>query len=163
MMLALLFLGYFMGNFAAPFKWTLYMWHKSLGITVLVLMVLRLLWRWMHPVPEFPRLLPAWQKYAAFMMHYVLYLLLIIMPLSGWLMSSYGGHITRYFDWLNVTLPVTPHHVISEFYEEIHETLAVVIIAVLVIHIAAALKHHYINKDNVLKRMLPQRKKRRSL
>jgi len=144
-------------------KFALFQWHKSIGITILLLSLLRLLWRLVHPVPPLPPAMPRWEKIAARASHAFFYVLMIGMPLTGWAIVSasplnlptmlYG--IVR---WPN--LPVLPDlenkkeigHMIGGF----HNTGAYVLAGLLALHVAAALKHHFMDKDDVLARMMPK-------
>lgn len=130
-------------------------WHKSVGITILVLTLLRLTWRWLNPVPAMPKDTPVWQQTAARISHGALYALLLLMPLFGWLMSSARNFPVSWFNL--VTLPdlIGPSEAAYEFFRRGHGVLAVVLFVLALVHIAAALKHHFIDRDNVLLRMLP--------
>jgi cytochrome b561 len=136
-------------------KMQFYTWHKSVGVTVLVLAILRLLWRFMNQVPELPRHMNLAEVMAARLSHYALYVLIFAIPLSGYLMSIAGGHPVSYFGWFDLPALVGENRNLSEFMNETHETLFYVLVAVAAVHILAALKHHLWNKDDVLKRMLP--------
>ena len=129
--------------------------HKSFGITILGLALLRLIWRWLNPVPAEPNDIPRWQRIAARVSHIALYALLLITPLAGWLMSSARNFPVSWFGL--VTLPdfIAPSKPAYELLHETHELLAQTIFWLALLHIAAALKHHFIDKDNVLRRMLP--------
>lgn len=129
--------------------------HKSFGITILALALLRLIWRWFNPVPAEPNDIPQWQRLAARVSHVGLYVLLLITPLAGWLMSSARNFPVSWFGL--VTLPdfIAPSKPAYEFLHETHEILALTLFWLALLHVAAALKHHFIDKDNVLRRMLP--------
>ncbi|MDY6947241.1 MAG: cytochrome b [Pseudomonadota bacterium] len=129
--------------------------HKSFGITILALALLRLVWRWANPVPAEPLDIPRWQRIAARISHLALYALLLMTPLVGWLMSSARNFPVSWFGV--VTLPdfIAPSKPAYEFLHETHELLAQTIFWLALLHAAAALKHHFIDKDNVLRRMLP--------
>jgi cytochrome b561 len=129
--------------------------HKSVGITIFALAVLRLLWRLFNPVPAYPAAMPRWQHLAARSSHFLLYALLLVLPILGWLMSSARNFPVSWFGI--VTLPdlIRPNEAAFHFLHEAHETLAKVLFVLALIHAAAALKHHFIDKDDVLRRMLP--------
>lgn len=129
--------------------------HKSVGITILGLALLRLIWRWFNPVPAEPLDIPQWQRIAARVSHIGLYALLFITPLAGWLMSSARNFPVSWFGL--VTLPdfIEPNRPAYDFLHETHELLAGTLFWLALLHVAAALKHHFIDKDNVLRRMLP--------
>lgn len=129
--------------------------HKSFGITILGLALLRLIWRWLNTVPAEPLDLPQWQRIAARISHIALYALLLITPVIGWLMSSARNFPVSWFGL--VTLPdfIAPDKAAYEVLHDTHELLAQTIFWLALLHMAAALKHHFIDKDNVLRRMLP--------
>lgn len=131
--------------------------HKSVGITILGFAVLRLLWRLFNPVPAVPPTTPRWQRIAARVSHFLLYALLLIIPVLGWFMSSARNFPVSWFGL--VTLPdfIEPSKPAYEFLHEAHETLAKTLFVVALLHAATALKHHFIDRDNVLRRMLPLR------
>ncbi|NVJ90186.1 MAG: cytochrome b [Methylocystaceae bacterium] len=129
--------------------------HKSIGIVVLGLVVLRLLWRFFNPAPVLPDNMPPIERLGAHVSHIALYSIMIVMPLSGWAMSSAANFPISVFGWFTLPSLMAPSKPAVEFLKEFHEVMAWVILFLLTIHIAAALKHHFINKDNVLKRILP--------
>ena len=122
--------------------------------------MLRLTWRAFNPVPAPPPNTPKWQQIAARISHFLLYALLIVIPLLGWSMSSARNFPVSWFGL--VTLPdfVAPNRAAYEFLHDAHTTLAKVLIVVALLHAAAALKPHFIDRDNVLRRMLPLQLKR---
>jgi cytochrome b561 len=129
--------------------------HKSVGITILGLALLRLAWRWFNPVPPLPPGTPRWQDRAAHLSHFLLYALLFITPLFGWLMSSARAFSVSWFGL--VTLPdfIKPNKAAFDTLHEVHEFLAYTLAAVAIVHAAAALKHHFLDRNDVLRRMLP--------
>jgi cytochrome b561 len=139
----------------SPFKLQLYAWHKWIGVTVFGLTLLRLLWRATHPVPPPPAGMPAWQRWLASGVHGLLYLLLILIPLSGWLMSSAKGFQTVYLGIWPIPDLVGKHEDLGEILEEVHEALNNGLMWLLLAHVGAALKHHYLDGDDTLRRMLP--------
>ncbi|NOT42748.1 MAG: cytochrome b [Alphaproteobacteria bacterium] len=141
-----------------PNKFALYQLHKSFGITVLVLTVVRIIWRVMHPVPALPAGMPAWQRWGAHVSHFGLYALMLAIPLSGWAAASSSslGIPTMLFGAAELpSLPVGNDRDTHEFYEEAHELLGNLMILLLIVHVVAALKHHFVDRDTVLRRMLP--------
>lgn len=136
--------------------------HKSIGITILGLAILRLIWRWMNPIPPMPASSPGWQHLAARISHVALYALLFLMPLFGWMMSSARNFPVSWFGI--VTLPdlVGPSEQAYKFFHDGHEILAKVLFVLALLHVAAALKHHFIDRDDVLMRMLPWNRKAKS-
>lgn len=129
--------------------------HKSIGITVLALAVLRLLWRRANPTPALPSTLKPWERLLAHLTHAGLYLLLIAVPLLGWLMSSARGFPVSWFGLVQLPDVVPRNKALYDALMETHDTLAWVLAAVVGLHVAAALKHHFILRDDVLRRMLP--------
>ncbi len=127
--------------------------HKSLGITLLLLVALRLLWRWAHPAPPHPAGSKPWEVWAARLSHALLYLLMIALPLSGWLSASTS--IVPWKLWWVIPWPAiaAPDQGLHEFAEELHEFLVKALIALLIVHVAAALRHHFLRRDDVLLRM----------
>jgi cytochrome b561 len=143
----------------SPFKLKLYAWHKWIGVTVFGLAVLRLLWRTTHPAPPPPPGMPPWQRWLAGAVHGLLYLLLFLIPLSGWLMSSAKGFQTVYLGVLPIPDLIGKNEGLGELLEAVHEVLNNGLLFLLLVHVGAALKHHYWDGDDVLRRMLPSRKK----
>lgn len=136
--------------------------HKSLGLTILLLAVLRLGWRLFDPRPEEPASMPRWQVTGARIGHALLYALLFAVPLSGWLFDS--ATALRPLVWWGVvpmpSLTGGAAPAIKEFAQETHEWLFWTLVLVAAGHAAAALVHHFVNRDEVLRRMLPQRRSR---
>lgn len=129
--------------------------HKSLGMLVLAAMSLRLVWRLLNPTPALPNGLKTWERGAAHLTHYGLYLLLIAMPLSGWVINSAANFPLSVFGWFQVPAIVGPDDDLKSLAGDVHELLAWAIVGVLALHVAAALKHHFVLRDDVLRRMLP--------
>ena len=140
-------------------KLALINWHKWSGMTILMLAVLRLTWRLANVVPEIPATTAPWQRWAARLSHTLLYVLLFAMPLSGWLMSSARNFPVSWFGLFTFPDLVRPDRALYEVFHEIHEILAATLFVTAIIHLSAALKHHFIDRDNVLRRMLPVRLK----
>lgn len=140
-------------------KVTVMQWHKSFGILILALSVGRLAWRWGGgAVPTLPPTTTVLERRLAAIVHGALYALLLAMPLVGWLVVSSSTRNIPTVIFGTFTLPrlVGPSKEMHEFFEEAHEMLAFVLIAVFALHVAAALKHHVVLKDDVLRRMLPK-------
>jgi cytochrome b561 len=129
--------------------------HKSIGMLILLLALARIAWRLLSPGPRMPAAAPAWQRAAAGASHGLLYLLLVLQPLSGWLMSSTKNYPVSFFGWFQFPDLVGASELWHERLEEIHEFIGVAIIAVALLHAAAALYHHFVLRDSVLRRMLP--------
>jgi len=128
--------------------------HKSVGITILVLAVVRIAWRLMNPPPALPVTMPKWQVNASQASHWSLYFLLFAMPITGWLMSSASAYSVSWFNLFQLPDFVAPSEGLKEIFEETHETLAKVLILVASIHVIAAIKHAMIDKDGMLQRII---------
>lgn len=133
--------------------------HKSFGMTIFALAIVRLLWRLANPVPAVPLTTPRWQRIAAHVSHGALYALIMITPLFGWMMSSARNFPVSWFGLFTFPDLVQPDKAKYEFFHEVHEALALSLLCIAVLHAAAALKHHFFDRDNVLRRMLPVRLK----
>lgn len=129
--------------------------HKSFGITILALAALRLLWRWMNPTPALPNTLKPYERVLARSTHFALYALLFAQPITGWMMSSAANFPVSYFGWFTLPNLLAPDKGLEELLHDVHENLFLALVALSVLHVAAALKHHFWLKDDVLKRMLP--------
>jgi len=132
--------------------------HKAFGLTVIVLTVLRLMWRLANPAPALPDHMTPFERLLAKATHWGFYALLLLLPLSGWAMVSASAKRfpISYFGLFDVPyLPVAQSKVIGGFMHESHELLGYGAIALIALHVLAALKHHYFDRDNVLARMLP--------
>ena len=144
-------------------RFTLTQWHKSFGIIVFLLFVLRLIWRWTHRPPDLPADLKPWEVRAAGLTHTLLYLLVFIIPFSGWVMVSVSplDLPTLLFNsvhWPHLALfnEVSDRAAVTELVAEIHAMAGNLIILLLVLHIGAALKHHFVLKDGVMLLMAPK-------
>lgn len=130
--------------------------HKSVGITILALAAIRLAWRLFDRPPP-PPPMPRWQLVASRTTHWGFYALLFAMPLTGWMMSSASNYPVSWFGLVQLPDFVAPDRDLKHLFEEIHETLAKALIALALLHVAAALKHHFVDRDGLLQRMLPWR------
>ncbi len=163
--MGMLVMGNVMVNVLTPFsseQFAAYQWHKSIGITILALSVLRLIWRLTHPVPPLPDTLKPWERVLARLTHIGFYGLMLGIPLSGWAMVSASVYDipTVLYDVLPLPhLPVfstlTEKAPVEEALKTVHQLLGWSMIGLLALHIGAALKHHFILKDGVVRRMLP--------
>lgn len=129
--------------------------HKSIGITTAILVLIRLWWRVKTPPPPLPASVPGWQVKAARVSHALLYLCLIVMPLSGFSASQFTKYGVIYFGLFKIPPMGWENKEIYEFLQGIHGVTAALLITLVVIHIAAALKHLLVDRDNVFQRMLP--------
>ena len=130
-------------------------WHKSFGMTILMLAVLRLLWRLFNRPPELPAGMSGIEKQLARSTHVLFYVLLFVMPLTGWLMSSAKNFSVSWFHQFTWPNLVGPNERAFDMLRTTHDTLSWLLFALALLHVLAALKHHFWNKDDVLKRMLP--------
>lgn len=137
----------------SPFKFELYGWHKSFGMTVLALTFLRLGWRFLAPAPGALLSHRRWEVVASKTAHGMLYFLLIAMPLSGWVMSAAADYPVPYFWLFEVPDPVGKSETLFEYALLAHEIMGYALFAILFVHIGAALKHHIFDWDATLKRM----------
>lgn len=129
-------------------------YHKWVGITVLLLVALRLLWRLGHRPPAMPAGMKAWEIGAAHFTHLLLYVLMFAVPLGGWLYSSAKGFPVVWLGLVELPNLMAKNEEVAHSIKEAHELGAWLLIALAVLHAAAALKHHFISRDDVLKRML---------
>jgi cytochrome b561 len=129
--------------------------HKSVGMTILMLAILRLLWRLWNPPPALPSGMKPIERILARASHYTFYALLFAMPITGWMMSSAKNYSVSWFGLFTWPDLIGKNEATFDLLHSTHEILSDVLFAVAVLHILAALKHHFWNKDNVLLRMLP--------
>ena len=157
-------LGLVMEDLPISIKFSAYTIHKSVGITVLALSIFRLIWRFLNPPPALPAGMKPHEKFLAHAAHWGLYVLMVGMPLSGWLLVSAMRKYPTEFFWL-FEVPFIPMpagidaKATKDWFEEIHELLAFGAIGLIVLHVAAALKHQFVDKDNLLARMRPNCKR----
>lgn len=154
---ALIVIGFVMGQVMtdlamSPLKLRLYSWHKWLGITVLMLVVLRLIWRLTHRPPA-PPPMPAWQRKAARATHALLYVLMLAIPLSGWLFSSAAGVPTVLYGLWQLPDLVARDETLADRLRFIHVALNNGLLALVLLHVAAAVKHQFIDRDGLMARM----------
>lgn len=146
----------------SPQRLKLYNWHKWAGILILALSVLRLLWRFTHRPPALPAAveaaMPPWQLRAYHATHVALYALFFVVPLVGWAYSSAAGFPVVLFGVLPLPDFVAPDKALAELIKPVHAASAFALAGLVLLHVAAALKHHWIDKDGLLLRMMPQRK-----
>jgi cytochrome b561 len=157
---AALGVGWYMtGLPLSPQRLKLYNWHKWAGITILALSALRLLWRLTHRPPALPaaiaNAMPAWQRGAHHGTHHLLYLLFFAVPLSGWAYSSSAGFPIVWFGVLPLPDFVPVDRPLSEFLKPVHHWLSYALAALVAMHVAAAVKHHFVDRDGLLGRMWP--------
>jgi len=136
-------------------KLALLAWHKSFGMTILMLAVLRLLWRLRHTPPPLPADMSKLERALARSTHAALYALIFIMPLTGWLMSSAKNYSVSWFGLFTWPNLVGRNERAFELLRDTHDALSICLLSIAILHLLAALKHHFWNHDDVLVRMLP--------
>lgn len=147
-------LGLYMADLPlSPEKLKLISYHKWIGVTVFMLAGLRVVWRLTHTPPPLPASVAGWQRRASAVAHGLLYLLILVIPISGWLMSSAKGVQTVWFGVLPLPDLIGKDKALGHLLEEVHETLNYTLLALVVLHVAGALQHHFIERQPFLQRM----------
>ena len=126
--------------------------HRSLGLVIFMLLILRFGWKLTNPRPADPPG-PAWMNVAAQLVHWLLYLLILLQVIAGIVMSQAGGETVSLFELFALPAMVLPDQEVEEFWEEIHEANWIVLTALVIGHVAAALYHHFGDRDDVFRRM----------
>ena len=139
----------------SPQKLKLYSWHKWIGVSIFLLTLARLAWRAAHQPPTLSHSIPAWQIRAAAVSHALLYALLFAIPLSGWLFSSASGVPVVYLGLVQLPDLVGRDKALAGLLKQVHVVLNWTLFVTACIHVTAALKHHLVDRDDVLARMLP--------
>jgi cytochrome b561 len=139
----------------SPQKLRFYSYHKWLGVSVFILVLARLAWRLGHRPPALPAHMPAWERIAAGFSHAALYTLTLAVPVTGWLFSSAKGFQTVYFAVLPIPDLLAKNPPLADVLKLGHLWLNYLMAALVLVHIAAALKHHFKDRDDVLGRMVP--------
>lgn len=153
LLIGLLVLGWYMVQLPIGLdKLKAYGWHKEYGLLALWLVILRLAWRITNITPHLT--LPRWEVIAARSVHWLFYIIMFAMPITGWLLTSAAGLNASFFGLFVLPNLVAPSDTLLELFEEIHEALGYTLAAIIILHISAALKHHFINKDDILRRMI---------
>lgn len=134
--------------------------HKSLGLAILALVLLRLGWRALNPPPELPRSMPHWERRAAFAAHRLFYLLLILVPLAGWLYASAAGLSVNWFGLFPIPDLVAKDSELAELFKALHIGLVALLAALVAVHVGAALRHGLLLRDGVMHRILPWKPRR---
>jgi cytochrome b561 len=154
--LFMLCLGFYMdGVEELTSKIRLYGLHKSIGACVLTVALLRILWHVYSKKPPYVPSLKPWERLAAHMLHFFLYIAMLGMPLSGWIFSSAAGRPVSVFGLFTLPDLVGKNQDLSQIFRTVHYYLAWCLIAAIAVHVSAALKHHFLDRDATLKRMLP--------
>ena len=129
--------------------------HKSIGLTVLILTVVRIAWRLTHRPPAFQRTLQPWERTLATAVHSLFYILMIGMPLTGWAMVSAGGSVSVFGLFSIPALPVPTSDAAGGTFHDVHVRLAWLMLGLFVLHVLGALKHQFVKRDRTLARMIP--------
>ncbi len=152
--IGLLAVGFYMGELkSSPFKLQIYGLHKSFGMLVLALVILRVFWRFVSRPPISLPSHARWEKLLAHLVHILLYAGMVGMPLTGWLMSSAGDFPVHIFGLFEAPHIVGKNEAIFRATRELHETFGYMLLAAVGLHFAGALKHHFIDRDGTLRRM----------
>ncbi len=166
MLVSMVFYGWWMedlrANISGPEDFAAvqaaYNWHKTAGITILILSLARLAWRFTHPAPPLPAHMKPWEKGLARFTHVAFYAVMIGAPIGGWVTASATNFPSRLFNIEGFDLPRLPVPQTESFYElagTMHGAGGWVILILLALHAGAALKHHFVDRDGVLQRMIP--------
>ncbi|WP_419420299.1 cytochrome b [Legionella sp. D16C41] len=152
--ITLLCVGLYMTSLQrSPLQIKLFGLHKEFGIVVLSLVTLRILWRFVNITPKLT--IPRWERVASLTIHWALYILMFAMPLTGWLMSSAAGFPVSFFGLFTMPNLIAPNDYWRDIFAIAHEFLSNILIALIILHLLGALKHHFYNKDDTIRRMLP--------
>ena len=162
---ALIALQFVLGWMAAtwrlsPTKLELFVWHKSTGMLVLLLVLVRLGWRLTHPAPELPAGMPRWERIGAQLSHVLLYAAMLALPLTGWVINSAAGVPFRIYWHIPLPAIVAPDRHVAGIAAAVHFAIGMALLLLLVVHVGAALRHHFVKRDDVLSRMLPKGRKK---
>jgi cytochrome b561 len=153
LIIGMLFVGLYMADLPkGPEKLKFYGWHKEFGMLILALLMMRLTWRLSNVTPTLN--IPRWERIAARAAHWALYVLMFAMPITGWLVTSAAGLPVSFFGLFVIPVLIEPNKELKHVFAILHEYIAYGLIAVICLHVAAALKHEFIDKDDILRRML---------
>jgi len=151
------YLGWIMTDIPGftPTKLKYVSWHKWIGVTVFALAVLRALWRATHQAPPMPVAMPTWQKAAAHATHALLYVLMLAIPISGYFFSSAAGVQVVYLGVLPLPTFIGPDQALKAILRTTHIALNYTLLVLFAMHVLAALKHQFVERDGLLARMIP--------
>ncbi|WP_233800005.1 cytochrome b [Paraburkholderia sp. HP33-1] len=138
-----------------PTKLRYFSWHKWIGVTVFALAIVRIVWRAIHGAPPMPRRMPTWQRGAAHLVHLLLYVLMIAIPVSGYLYSSAANVPVVYLGLIPLPRLIAPDPHLKEVLKNMHIALNYTLLVLVGLHVAGALKHQWLDRDGLLSRMLP--------
>jgi cytochrome b561 len=139
----------------APLTNAFYELHKSFGLTIFALALARVVLRWRHGAPPLVPGIPGWQRIAAYTSHYTLYVLIVLVPIVGWTATSACCPPVNLYWTVPVTLPVSADEATTKTIFRVHYALAFLLTAIVLVHVSAALHHHFVRRDRTLLRMLP--------
>ncbi|AOI98899.1 MULTISPECIES: cytochrome b [Burkholderia] len=141
-----------------PTKLKYFSWHKWIGVTVFALAVVRVLWRATHLPPPLPGDTPAWQRAVSHGVHMLLYVLMIVIPVTGYLYSSASNIPVVYLGIVPLPRLIDPDPALKETFKTLHVSLNYILLSLVAMHVLAALKHQLLDRDGLLSRMLPSAK-----
>jgi len=144
----------------SPTKLNLFVWHKSFGILLLSIVLLRLIWRFSNPTPVLPGNMPAWERFAARLSHGSLYFFMFAIPVSGWVINSAANIPLNLFFLVPLPDITAPDKALAEIAKSVHYGLWLGLCSVLTLHVGGALRHHYSTRDDTLVRMWSGKRKR---
>jgi len=156
LVLFMLLSGFFIDSFPKENRPFVMLIHKSTGLLILAVMILRLLWRWINETPSLPEKMAQWEKFLFHIVTILFYITLFLLPITGWMMSTAADKAPLFYGLFVFPMPgiAAPNESLAHLCSLIHEKTAFAFLVLLTLHIAGALKHHFINKDNVLRRMI---------
>jgi len=137
----------------ARLQWLSY--HKSLGVTILALVLVRLVWRWIDAPPALPGTMTVWERHAALAIHRALYLVPVLAMIAGWMYASAAGLSINWFGWILVPDLIDKNTELAPPFKELHHGLVGLLVLLLIGHVGAAARHAFVLRDRVVQRMLP--------
>lgn len=153
LVLGMLIAGYFMGDIEdKALRGSVINLHKQAGLIILLLMMIRVIWAYINVKPALPLNTARWEEWTRDAVHWAMYVVLILMPVSGWVMSCAAGH-SPYFGSLVLGLPVPESKALAGSAFDVHYWIAISIIVLVSFHMLAAFFHHFIRRDDILRRM----------
>lgn len=161
LIVAMIGLGWVMTNWRPSLQtaFSLYQAHKSIGVVIFVLVIMRVAARLRYGALPLPGDMPAVERYLASFVQALLYATMLAMPLTGWLIGSAAGFPTKPFGLFTLPDLISRNPPLAEIFRTTHEILSFVLVGALVLHVAGAIKHHFWNRDNILVRMFPERRR----
>jgi cytochrome b561 len=129
--------------------------HFSTGVTILAVVILRLVWRWTHPAPTLRGIVPAWQYWLAYASHLLLYLVLLVLPILGWVDACFRGYSVEFFGLFTIPQWIASSPALAGRTGDIHAFVGTILLILVGLHVLAALYHLIVRRDGVFSRMLP--------